>query len=330
MLSSNLESTPLTGVVIRKLRGQYLVQTDSIHIPCVLSSKLHKRLVYPIAAPTSLHHRVKSVEEIDEVDPIAIGDQVLYFDALDGSCKIVEVLPRRNQLSRKAAGDIPLEQVLVANADQVVVVFAAAKPAPKWGLLDRYLISAEAAGLPVIIAMTKLDLARAETLAEPLSLYQRLGYPSIQTSSANGLGIDEIRATLNGKLSIFMGKSGVGKTSLLNAIQPDLGLKVNAVGHESGKGRHTTTHLEMFPLDGGGGIIDTPGMREFALWDLDGQELAHFFPEMRSFVGRCRFGMSCRHLSEPGCVIRQLAEKGKIDPRRYDSYQKLLSETVTD
>jgi ribosome biogenesis GTPase / thiamine phosphate phosphatase len=324
--ASSLETTLQIGLVIRKNRGQYLVQTGTGQIPCGLSSRLHKQLVYPTAAPSSRHHRVQSVEEINVVDPIAIGDQVQFLDAQDGSGMIIQVMPRRNQLSRKASGDIPLEQVLVANADQVVIVFAAAQPAPKWALLDRYLVSAEVAGLPVLIAITKMDLAHGDDLNAPLEIYSGLGYPSIITSSSSKFGIQEFRSALVGKISILMGKSGVGKTSLLNAIQPGLGLKVSAVGQESGKGKHTTTHLELFPLAGGGGVIDTPGMREFALWGTGDRELAACFPEMRPYLGRCRFNGSCRHESEPGCAIRLAVEKGGIQPNRYDSYLKLSKE----
>ena len=316
-----------TGMVIRKNRGQYLVQADGKSIPCAISSRLRKTLIYPTAAPTSLHHRVQRVDDIEVVDPIAVGDQVAFIDAGDGTGIIHDVLPRKTQLSRRAAGDIPLEQVLVANIDQVVIVFAAAKPEPKWNLLDRYLVTAESAGVPAVICMTKLDLINKESLEEDLSLYRGLGYHILLTSSSQGMGIEEARRALEGKISIFMGKSGVGKSSLLNAIQPGLGVKISAVGKgEVGKGRHTTTHLEMFPLDTGGAVVDTPGMREFSLWNVDEDGLAGLFPEMRPFLGGCQFQSNCEHEHEPGCAIRKSVTAGKIHPRRYQSYLKLLHE----
>ena len=317
----------LTGMVVRKNRGQYLVQMDGHTIPCSISSRLRKKLIYPLAAPSSLHHRVQRVDEIDVVDPIAVGDWVSVLEAGDGTGVIHDVLPRKSQLSRRAPGTVPLEQVMVANVDQAVIVFAAAKPEPKWNLLDRYLITAESAGVPALVCITKLDLADEQALEEDLAVYRQIGYQIILTSSSNGRGVDEVRQALQGKVSILMGKSGVGKSSLLNAVQPGLGLKISAVGKgEMGKGRHTTTHLEMFSLTGGGAVVDTPGMREFTLWDVDEGGLAALFPEMRPYIGRCQFQSNCLHDHEPGCAIRQAVAAGKIDRRRYDSYLKISRE----
>jgi len=234
-------------------------------------------------------------------------------------------MPRSSQFSRKAAGRKNLEQVMVANVDLVLAVFAAAKPTPHWSLLDRYLVSAEANRLPVIICITKLDLADTRPVFDELEPYRKIGYPVILTSSQNGQGIAELRSALVGKVSVLMGKSGVGKTSLLNAIQPGLGLKVSAVGSgECGKGRHTTTYLEMVALEGGGGVVDTPGMREFSPWEGEIQDLAECFPEMRAYLGCCQFRANCSHQHEPGCAVRAAVGSGKIDPRRYESYLKLL------
>ena len=327
LLEDNQLDGAQTGMVVRKNRGQYLVQVDSGHIPCSISSRLRKTLIYPTAAPTSLHHRVQRVDDIEVVDPIAIGDRVSFLEAGDGTGVIQDVLPRTTQLSRKAAGKIPLEQVMVANVDQVVIVFAAAKPEPKWSLLDRYLVTAESAGLPAVICMTKLDLINERELEAELALYRQIGYRILQTSSSSGRGVEEARQALAGRISILMGKSGVGKSSLLNAIQPGLGLKVSAVGKgEVGKGRHTTTHLEMFPLDAGGAVVDTPGMREFTLWNIHEDGLAALFPEIRQFIGRCQFKSNCLHEHEPNCAVRKAVQAGKVSPRRYESYLKLLSE----
>jgi ribosome biogenesis GTPase len=224
------------------------------------------------------------------------------------------------------------EQVIVANLDQVAPVFAAADPAPKWNLLDRYLVVAESLGLPALVCITKLDLVldaqgRLDPeLEEVVADYRRIGYPVVLASAVTGAGLDELREALRGRLSVFLGKSGVGKTSLLNALQPGLGLRVREVSQVTGKGRHTTTHLEMFPLEIGGSIVDTPGVREFGLWEVDGAEMAHFFPEMRPFLGRCRFGMGCAHDDEPGCAVRRAVMEGQISPRRYQSYLRLRSD----
>ena len=318
------------GVVFRKSLGHYTVHTNGREIDCVLSSRLHKQLIYPTADPTSLRHNVQAVREIDHVDPVAIGDHIRYLDAGEGRGMITEILPRRSKLSRPmpVPGQRVFEQVIVSNADQVLPVFAVANPTPKWGLLDRYLVSAEASKLPSLIVITKLDLAEKNSRLETdIEIYRRIGYPIHLVSSVTGEGLEELKQALRGCLSVLVGKSGVGKTSLLNAIQPGLGLRVKAVGQgDVGKGRHTTSYLQMFELGFGGTLVDTPGMREFGLWDVNGEELAHFFPEMASYVGQCKFGMSCRHDQEPGCAIRKAVMAGDISPYRYQSYMNLREE----
>jgi len=190
-------------------------------------------------------------------------------------------------------------------------------------MLDRYLVSAEAAEVPALICITKMDLAEGDSLMETLRVYETIGYPVITTSVMTPSGIDEITAVLKERTSVLVGKSGVGKTTLLNAIQADLGLKVREVSDSTGKGKHTTSHLEMFPLDIGGAIIDTPGMREFGLLDLSKRNLAELFPEMHPLIGQCKFGMNCAHKSEPGCAIKQAVETGEIAYHRYQSYMKI-------
>jgi len=318
------------GVVYRKTLGHYTVRANGREIDCVLSSLLRKQLIYPIADPTSLRHRVREVREVEHIDPVAIGDHVHFFDVGDGTGMINEVLPRQSALSRPAPvpGQRVFEQVIVSNVDQIIPVFAAASPTPKWGLLDRYLVSAEASDLPALIVITKLDLAyKNRQLEADLEIYRRIGYPICMVSSVTGQGLDELKGLLAGRTSVLIGKSGVGKTSLLNAIQPELGLRVKEVSHgDIGKGRHTTTHLEMFSLDIGGMLVDTPGMREFGLWDVSGEDLALFFPEMAGYIGQCKFGLSCRHDSEPGCAIRKAVMAEKISPYRYKSYLNLRGE----
>jgi ribosome biogenesis GTPase / thiamine phosphate phosphatase len=341
------------GVVFRKTTGHYTVHNNGREIDCVLSSLIHKQFIFPTADPTSLRHTVQEVREIQHVDPVAIGDRVRYVEAGNGggttslaskhpkeaSGVIIEVLPRDSKLSRPALhgtvrqdrcvpGQRVFEQVIVSNADLVVPVFSVANPTPKWGLLDRYLVSAEAAEMPALIVINKLDLSwKNPDFDEEIEVYRRIGYPVLLVSAATGEGIEEFKHALQGKLSVLVGKSGVGKTSLLNAIQPGLGLRVKAVSNgEIGKGRHTTTHLEMFKLDFGGALVDTPGIREFGLWDISGEELAYLFPEMADYVGQCKFGLSCRHDREPGCAIRKAVMAGAISPYRYQSYMRLREE----
>ena len=324
------------GVVSKKLSGAYPVHTETRDIACTLSGALHRQ-----AGPHN--------------DPVSVGDRVAYQETSPGLGHIQAVLPRRNKLARRAARPMPgshaFEQVIAANLDLVVPVFAAAQPDPKWALLDRYLVSAESAEIPALVVITKLDLVTAgsdapdfpgdlaasgaahgerashletpDWLCEAVETYRQAGYPVLLTSAATGAGLDELRAALRGRKTALLGKSGVGKTSLLNALQPGLGLRVNAVSQATGKGKHTTTHLELFDLPGGGAILDTPGIREFGLWEVDGSDLALFFPEMRPFVGHCRFGLDCAHDEEPGCAVRKAVRDGQVSPLRYRSYLRL-------
>lgn len=318
-----LTDRAVQGVVYRKSQGQYAVMVDGATMECSLSNRLRKDLIYPIADPSSIRRHVVEVADIKAVDPVAIGDQVGILPAGDGSGMIVEVAPRKNKLSRRAAGTRPLEQVIVANADQFVPVIAAARPHPSWELLDRYLAAAEEAEMASLIVITKLDLANREEIEAHAHAFRDLGYRVLLTSATAGEGIDELRQELAGRMSVVAGKSGVGKTSLLNAVQPGLGLRVAEVGRGTNKGRHTTTHLEMFGLDVGGSIVDTPGMREFGLWNTDAFGLANLLVEFRPLLGRCRFGLDCGHRHEPGCAIQAAVVEGHITERRYRSYLRM-------
>ncbi len=315
----------LQGVVFRKTAGHYLVQTNGRMIACTLATPSRQRQK---GSPSQHTSRDLAV--------IAVGDVVQLIEYADHAGQIVEVLPRRSQISRRAAKPMPgshqQEQVIVANVDQVIPVFAAAQPTPRWHLLDRYLVTAEAAQLPAVICLTKMDLAEQETsqdkayqesLDEVLENYEKVGYQVIQVSVVTGEGLVEMKRALQGRTSVLLGKSGVGKSSLLNALQPGLGLRVNEVSRVSGGGKHTTTNQEMFPLDWGGVVVDTAGIREFGLWDIDEDELAMFFPEIRPFIGQCRFGLDCQHDEEPDCAVRKAVMRGDIHPRRYQSYMHM-------
>lgn len=300
---------PEVGVVIKKITNAYTVRAGQGSLDCVLSTRLKRQA---------------------DADPVALGDVVRWNEAR----QIIEVLPRRNQFSRRSAVPMPgayaHEQVIAANVDQVVPVFAAANPKPAWHLLDRYLVSAESAEIPALVVITKMDLVEGKPEADEIRAvadeYRACGYEVILSSAETGLGLDELRAALSSGLSVFVGKSGVGKSSLLNAIEPGLGLRVQSTNHATGKGRHTTTHLEVFEIKTGGAIVDTPGIREFGLWDLDAGQLALYFPEMRPWVGKCRFGLGCQHDQEPGCEIRLAVGRGQVSPYRYQSYLKLKDE----
>ncbi len=321
-ISGNGDGTS-TGIVFRKSQGNYFVHAEGRELLCTISNQLRKRLVYPIAATTSIRPHVVAVEEIREVDPIAIGDLVRFVHAGKGSGMITEVLPRRRNLRRLDPGFKPLAQVIVANLDQMVIVVAAAQPAPKWHLVDRYLAQAELEELPAMICITKLDLAKPQALAEQVGIYQAIGYPVVLTCAKTGAGIEPLKAMLKDQISVLAGQSGVGKTTLLNTIQPGLGLRVSEISRATGKGVHTTSQLEMFQLASGGSIVDTPGIKYFRLWDAEKMGLAYLFPEMRPFLGRCQFRADCTHSHEPGCAVKRAVEDGSISTPRYSSYLKL-------
>jgi ribosome biogenesis GTPase len=314
-----------TGIVYQKTTVLYSVLINKQFVTCSLAAHLHKQ---PAAAGFKRPMRFDA-----HLDPVAVGDQVQIIETGPQSGQITAVLPRLNQVSRRSPVPMPgahaFEQVIAANVDQIIPVFAAARPAPHWNLLDRYLVLAEAAGIPALICITKTDLIENEAdLDLELETYRRVGYPVRLTSASSGDGIAAFKEALRGRISVLMGKSGVGKSSLLNAIQPGLGLRVSEVGRESGKGKHTTTQMQMFGLDCGGAIVDTPGVRELGLWDVDSSDLAMYFPEMRPYLGQCKFRADCRHEEEPGCAIRKAVMANHISPRRYQSYLKLKEDEI--
>jgi ribosome biogenesis GTPase len=318
----------LQGVVIRKSTGTYHVRTpDGQVIVCGISNRLRKVLVYPSRDPSSLgYFKVVDVDDIAIIDPVAVGDDVVYIDTNPGEGLIKAVLPQRSKLTRRAAGSKsrPMEQVIVANADQVIAVMSATQPKPQWTLLDRYLAGAESCNIPAVVCITKIDLVRGkraekEVLHEAEG-YTKLGYTVLLTSSQTGEGIDALREVLKDKISAIIGKSGVGKSSLLNTLQPGLGLRVNEINTNYGKGRHTTTHLEMHTLDFGGSVVDTPGIKVFGLWNVEPDDIGLFYRDFQPYLGTCKFGASCAHDHEPGCAIKQAVDRGRISERRYESY----------
>lgn len=308
------------GIVIREHRGAYDVETDRGVITCAIRSRLRKCLVYPESE--NRRPSVEMVTRTETATPVAVGDRVRIELAPDGTGVIEAVLPRRTKLSRSAPGRRALEQVIIANADQLVVMFAVRDPDPHLRLLDRFLIAAEVGELMPVICLNKMDLFRPD-LPDIATLYARAGYRVIKTSARSGQGMEHLREALRDRLSVIAGPSGVGKTSLLNRLQPGLGLKVQEVRQSTGKGRHTTSYLALYKLDHGGMVIDTPGLREFGLWDISQHELPALFPEMRPYLGQCKFTRNCSHVHEPGCAIKDAVASGAIAIERYESYTQL-------
>jgi ribosome biogenesis GTPase len=321
------------GIVFKKSLGTYYVKSEERVVVCSLSSRLRKVLIMPPRDPNSLpYYKVDTVTDIRTVDPVAIGDEVTFIegmndggDSLERTNMIIEVGPRRNALRRLSPDQRKLEQVVVANIDQVIAVVAASKPVPDIIMLDRFLATAASNDIPAVVCFTKADTKMKDYVQQAIKDYRKIGYPTLVTSAVDGTGVAEFRAAITGRTSALVGMSGVGKTTLLNAVQPGLGLRVNEVNQRTGEGKHTTTHLEMFALEGGGYIVDTPGMREFKLWQVEGNELALLFPEMEPLVGTCKFGADCEHVHEPGCAIKRAVEAGDIPESRYRSYVKILA-----
>lgn len=259
-----------------------------------------------------------------EAARIVVGDRVVL--GVTGGERVIErVRQRRNALMRRAPSS-NRPQVLAANIDQALIVTAARRPNPNRGLLDRFLVACHHAGIEPVIAINKadqgLDLVRGW-----LGVYEALGHPVLVVSARTGRGLGAVKRRLAGRTTLFCGPSGAGKSSLLNAIQPGLRLRVGAISEATGKGRHTTTTAELLPLEIGGFVVDTPGLKEFGLWNLTRPELEAAFPEIAALAPGCRFP-DCSHLHEPDCAVRAAVEAGTIDRERYRSYATLLEEIV--
>jgi ribosome biogenesis GTPase len=314
------------GVVVYRAQGKHFVRVADGVALCSISSKLRKAFATPDADPGSAPRYRVRVGAVASSDPVAVGDRVWLTRGRGGLGMILEVQPRRSSYLRCAAGPRPLEQVIAANVDQIVPLLSVAEPPPHWRLLDRYLVSAEASGLPALVAITKWDLGPDTGTLAAVEAYRRIGYRVLTVSAERGDGMDELREAMRGRVSVLVGKSGVGKSSLLNVLQPGLSLKIAEISSSTGKGRHTTTNAKLYRLDFGAEVIDTPGMREFGLFHVAG-DVAAFFPEMRPLIGQCRFP-DCSHESDAGCAIRAAVEAGAIGADRYDSLLRLRAETA--
>ena len=301
------EAKVLSGLIIKAQSGIFDVDVGD----AVISAKLRGRLMQ---APM-------------ETDVAALGDRVRVSLLEDGTGAIEEIEERTRVLSRPTSGRPDIEQVLVANPDQAVFVFSCAEPDPNFRMLDRFLVVTEREGIPAIICANKIDLVLPRSAKAEFGLYPKLGYPVIYTSAVSGKGIRKLEKVLKGKISVMAGPSGVGKSSVLNVIQPDLGLRTKEVSDWSGKGVHTTVVPELIPLEMGGYVADTPGVKAFGIWDIEADELDAYFPEMRDLVADCAFS-DCTHLHEPDCAIIAAVEAGEIAPERYDSYQRIRQEEL--
>jgi len=298
-----LSGNTLQGLIIRAQSGFFTVETGEGPVVCQLRGRLKR-------GPRT-------------GDLAAIGDRVRITVQEDGSGMIEEIKERKRAIVRldpRPQGEY--QQILLANADQAVFVYACARPQPKLRMLDRFLVIAEKQEIPAVVVANKVDLVGQENAESIFGMYEELGYPVIYTSAKTGQGVEDLHDMLTGKISALAGPSGVGKSSLLNTMQPGLGLEVDEVSQAMNKGVHTTVVRQMFPLAGGGYVADTPGWKSLALWDTEPEEIDGYFPELRELVPHCQFS-DCTHTHEPGCAVLKAVEKGSVHPDRYDSYLRL-------
>lgn len=297
-----VKSDRRTGKVVKTTRKTYLVNIDGKEYSCTVRGKI--------------------AGSGDEGSSVKVGDDVRVRLITDSEGVIEEILPRRSLLSRTVEGKAYRQHIIATNIDQILIIMSTRSPAFKSGLLDRYLVIAEKNHLKAVICINKIDLSDPAEFEEYRRWYPRLGYPLFFTSAYTGQGLDELKSVLQDKVSVLVGHSGVGKSSLIKRIEPGLDLKVASVSEKTSKGRHATSFVQLFPLSFGGFVIDTPGVRELGLWDVYRDELKNYFPEFREFAPDCQFN-DCRHLQEPGCAIKRAVAEGEIFPERYRNYQNI-------
>ncbi len=274
------------------------------------------------AVPCSLRPRLFDEKPAHLKNPVAVGDVVEV--TTEGDRGVIEaVRPRTNALARPLPNDPTTLQVTAANLDLLVIVSATKDPPLRLGLIDRYLVAAERQGMDALVVLNKVDRGKPDAARAQLAPYEAMGYEVVAASAKTGEGVDAVRERLRGRTSLFVGHSGVGKSSLMNAIDPGLGLRVGRVARH-GRGRHTTTSVSLWPLREGGHVVDSPGIRGFGLFDVAPAELALLMPDLRPFASDCRYP-DCTHDHEPDCAVRAAVERKDVSAVRYDSYRRMLA-----
>ncbi|MBR4995281.1 MAG: ribosome small subunit-dependent GTPase A [Alistipes sp.] len=296
------------ATVVRSTGSWYEVEHEGNRLQCRIRGKL----------------RLKGIRS---TNPVVVGDVVRVEQEEQGGYVISAIEPRRNYIIRRASNLSKESNIIAANIDQAMLVVTLFSPETATEFVDRFLVTCEAYKVPVVILLAKIDIARQypEAIEEFHSIYERAGYPIIEVSALNGDGVEQVRELLRGRTTLLSGNSGVGKSTLVAAVEPGLDIRTGEISQTHQTGKHTTTFSTMYSLAEGGYIIDTPGIKGFGLIDIEDAELSHYFPEMMHYLPKCRF-YNCSHLHEPHCAVVEAVEKGEIAYSRYESYLKILDE----
>ena len=294
-----------TATVVRATGSWYDVLHDGAMLRCRIRGKL----------------RLKGVRS---TNPVVVGDEAVC-EADGGDCVIVDIVPRRNYVIRRASNLSKESHIIAANVDQALLMVTLRSPETPKECADRFLVTCEAYKVPAAILLSKIDLQDAEAVAEFRAVYEGAGYRVLEVSAKEGRGVEEVRKLLAGRTTLVSGNSGVGKSTLIQTIDPSLDIRTGEISDSHHKGRHTTTFSTMYPLAEGGAVIDTPGIKGFGLLDIDDAELWHYFPEMMRVAPGCRF-YNCTHTHEPGCAVVEAVKAGEIAWSRYESYLKILDD----
>lgn len=302
-MNSNFSQKLLPGMVVEVYGSFYIVFHRNKYVSCTLRGKFRKLL-------SETHN------------PIAVGDRVKfsYLDNNDGV--IEELMPRRNKISRPTKWGQIKERIIASNVDQLVAIVSTKQPALKTGLIDRIILVAERENLRFVLCINKIDLINDGEINDIIAIYRKLRYPIVASSAETGAGIDELKSILKNKFSVFVGQSGVGKSSILNILQPGLNIRVREISNYSNKGKHTTSSVTAVPCDFGGFIADTPGFRDFGLWGIKKEEMGFLYREFRRYSDKCKFN-PCSHIHEPECAVKDACHRGAISELRYDNYVRI-------
>jgi ribosome biogenesis GTPase len=296
--------TMVEGIVYKSQGSLYGVKTDEGFLRCWLKGSLKQN-------------------DLRVIDPVAVGDRVMVKPIDNQQGVIEKILPRKSKLSRPDVLTGNWEQCIVVNADQLIIVHSCKSPKLKLRSIDRYLVMAEVGHLKPIVCINKLDLDDNNRVMSELKVYGQIGYSTLFTSGVTGEGIGELMKAMKDRISVVVGPSGVGKSTLLNTIQPGLNLRTSEVSLSTNKGKHATSWVELMPLDIGGYVVDTPGLRAVGLWGVTKNNLGSFFPEIKERMSLCRFP-NCSHIHEPDCEVKMAVEAGEVNTKRYDSYMRIL------